>query len=183
MSPLPPVLYKVVLLTSRHSISGQVELGQQRLSDMLNDRRESLVFVHGATIARLANPGKPCGKYSLTAIPKSAVVLAFDLEPQAIPADKRFYSYIQKKRHPVFMIADHLEVLGTAHSAGALDLHSFNPTGETTFIPLTDAIVTFEDGPYRIQQPAVLVNLRHVQSISPQEEESSGKTPRKEDRT
>lgn len=180
MSHLPSAHYHVVLLTSRHSISGQMELGEQRLSDLLNDKRGSVVFVRAATIARLNEPGKPLGEYPLTMIPKASIVLAFDLDAKATPAGKRFYRYIPKNRYPVFMIVDHMEVHGMAHSSGELDLYSFSPAAEEKFFPITDAVVTFGSSPYRIQQPAVLVNLRHIQLVSQKEQEPSGKKSAKD---
>lgn len=50
--------HQIVIFTHQHSISGEIFLRDQRLSDFLNDRREKKVVLHNASVARLESPSK-----------------------------------------------------------------------------------------------------------------------------
>lgn len=160
------VRYSIVLLTANHSISGELLFRGQRLSDFLNDRRETVVSLLDATVARLDEPGKVVQKQPAAVVPKSWVIVAFEPPQSAIPPAHRFFGYVKKEAHEVFVVMEGMEVRGTLHTAGDLDLRRVLTVPEHTFLPITKAIVTLESNrKYVIEQDAIMVNSARIKYI------------------
>ncbi len=161
-----PVTYHVVLLTTRHSISGELLFRDQRLSDFLNDRRETIISLRDATVARLDEPTKTLQKNLAAVVPKVSVVVAFEPPQTAIPPAKRFYGYVKKEAHEVFLVMDGMEVRGTLHTTGDLDLRRVLTATTDSFLPITRAIVTLEaNARFVIEQDAIMVNANRIRYI------------------
>ncbi len=165
--------FQIVVFTHQHSISGGIFLRDQRLSDFLNDRREKNVMVRNASVARLENPAKVMEKTLFAVVPKSGIVLAFELPQKVFTSQRRFIKY-PKEKHEVFLIMDGMEARGEIHVQGALDLlHLLTDAGES-FLPLTQATVAIEANPnFLLRQEAVLVNTQRIRFIG----EVEPKTP------
>lgn len=160
------VRYSIVLLTANHSISGELLFRGQRLSDFLNDRRETVVSLLDATVARLDEPGKVVQKQPAAVVPKSWVIVAFEPPQSAIPPAHRFFGYVKKEAHEVFVVMEGMEVRGTLHTAGDLDLRRVLTVPEHTFLPITKAIVALESNrKYVIEQDAIMVNSARIKYI------------------
>lgn len=160
------VRYKIVLLTANHSISGELLFRGQRLSDFLNDRRETVVSLLDATVARLDEPGKILQKHPAAVVPKSWVIIAFEPPQTAIPPAHRFFGYVKKEAHEVFVVMEGMEVRGILHTPGDLDLRRVLTVPEHTFLPITKAIVTLESNrKYVIEQDAIMVNSACIKYI------------------
>jgi hypothetical protein len=160
------VRYSVVLLTANHSIAGELLFRGQRLSDFLNDRRETAVSLLDASVARLDEPGKILQKHPAAVVPKLWVVAAFEPPQTAIPPGHRFSGYVKKEAHDVFLVMEGMEVRGTLHTAGDLDLRRVLTVPEHTFLPITKAVVMLESNrKYIIEQDAIMVNSARIKYI------------------
>ena len=170
--PDEPAAYQVVVLTTHHSISGELLFRDQRLSDFLNDRRDTVISLRDVMVARLDEPGKTLQKHPAAIVPKAAVVVAFEPPQTAIPPAKRFYGYVKKETHDVFLVMDGMEVRGTLHTQGDLDLRRILPASGDTFLPITQAVVTLEsNNRFVIEQEAIMVNanrIRYIGKMQPQ---------------
>ena len=79
--------YQIVILTQDYSITGGLFLKDQRLSDFLNDKRDTTILLRNANIARLEDPAKIMDKTPFSIIPKAGIVLASpDEAERVIPA-------------------------------------------------------------------------------------------------
>jgi hypothetical protein len=160
--------YEVVLFTHQIFISGTIFLRDQRLSDFLNDRREKKVVVRNASVTRLEDPGKVLEKTLVAILPKSGIVLAFEL-PQKVAQPPRFIKY-PKKKFEVFLILDGMEVRGEVHMVGSLDLLQILVDTGDSFLPITNANVDFEANPdFFLRQEAVVVNTQRILFIGEME--------------
>lgn len=161
-------IYQVVILTGRHSISGEIALQDQRLSDFLNDRRETTMRLTNAQIARLCEPSKVIQRNAEAVIPKVLITVAFEPPQKAIPPSKRLFGYVHKQQHEVFLVLEGLEVHGILHTTGELDLRRYLATALDTFLPITRATVYLDvSDRYVIEQEAILVNSRWIRYIAP----------------
>lgn len=164
--------HQIVIFTHQHSISGEIFLRDQRLSDFLNDRREKKVVLHNASVARLESPSKVLEKTLVSILPKSGIVLVFE-PPQKVASPPRFIKY-PKNRYPVFLILDGMEVRGEVHMPGSLDLLQILVDSGDSFLPCTQATVAIEANPnFLLRQEAVLVNTQRIRFIG----EVEPKTP------
>lgn len=160
------VRYTIVLLTARHSIAGELLFRGQRLSDFLNDRRETVVSLLDATIARLDEPSKVLQKQPAAVVPKSWVEIAFEPPQSAIPPAHRFFGYVKKEAQEVFLLMEGLEIRGTLHTPSDLDLRRIITPVEHGFLPITKAIVTLTaNHKYVIEQDAIMVNSARIKYI------------------
>lgn len=164
-----PTSYNIVVLTARHSITGQITL-DQRLSDFLNDRRDTAINLHNTKIARLNDPSRVIQQHEESVIPKTWAVVIFEPPQKESSASKRLFGYVQKVRHEVFFVLEGMEVRGTLHMSGQLDLRRLLATTSDSFVPITQAVVTlYENDRYVIEQDAIMVNtrlLRYIGTIS-----------------
>jgi hypothetical protein len=159
--------YSIVVLTARHSISGELRLREQRLSDYLNDRRETTITLRDTRIARLTDPGKIIQKNDLAVIPKAWAIVAFEPPQKAIPPAKRFYGYVRKQMHAVFIVLEAMEVRGTLHTTSDLDLRRVMTISTDPFLPLTKAVVTLAvNDRFIIEQEAVMINSSLIRYIA-----------------
>ncbi len=166
--PVGPV--QVVLLTRFHSITARVELNGSRFSDRLNDERESNLRLSGVAIARLANPARILAHHPGGIIPKHQIVLAFEMEKPSANTSERFYGYVKKNQHKVFLLTDGIEIRGVVHTTDSFeiaDIHKFIAMRREMFLPVTRALITFcDDERFVIRQPAVMLNINRIHYIA-----------------
>jgi len=165
----------IVVITASHSISGTVLVRDQRLSDLLNDRRDSVVHVLDAVVTRLGQARKiENAKEAIVA--KDNLVIVFEQKEQATTTAKRPFAYTVKQQYEVFLLCEGLEVRGTMYSRGNLDvleLHRFVATSGERFVPVTGAVVTLPGGQAFQKQAGVLVNVARIHFISKDEDTAS----------
>ena len=161
------VSYSVVVLTARHSITGDLLFRDQRLSDFLNDRRETVISLRNARVARLREPGKILQQHPAAVVPKAWAVVVFEPPQKAIPPARRLYGYVQKQMHEVFLVMEGMEIRGLLHTTSDLDLRRVLTAPGESFLPLTKAVVTLDANErYVIEQEAVMVNANLIRYIA-----------------
>ncbi len=166
MNPNP---CQVVILTHFHSITAELDLRGERLSDLLNDERWSGIHLSEVRVARLTAPSKIIAQHGSSVVNKQQIVVAF--EPQPPPqSSKRFYSYVKKNEYPIFLMLDRMEVIGLIHVPDRRELeglYHFLTLRRESFVPMTKAFVTFgEVEHYVINQQAIIVNTKHVNYLA-----------------
>lgn len=158
-------LYQIVIFTEHHSIAGGLHLHDQRVSDFLNDRRETAITLRTASLARLEDPAKILEKTSYAVIPKDGIVLAFEPPQEAALPAKRLIKY-PKQKYDVFLATDGMEVRGQLNMAGPLDLRHAITNSGVLFLPITQASVTLRANPaLLLRRDAVMVNLQRIRFL------------------
>jgi hypothetical protein len=156
--------FQVVLFTQNYSISGGLFLREQRLSDFLNDRRDTTFMMRNTNVARLDQPAKIIGKTASSIIAKAGIVLAFE-PPQKTTPQSRYIKY-PKRKYDVFLALDGMEVHGQLNQAGPLDLRQAVTNLSESFLPITQATVTLVANPaIIIKRETVLVNVQHIRFL------------------
>jgi hypothetical protein len=158
----------VVVLTYFHSITGHLSLRGLRLSDFLNDRRESVIRLSNVSVSRLSSPAKVITRDDLAVLNKDHVVMVFETTQPAVTTEKRTYAFTLKQAHDVFLIMESVEVHGIIHMKGsfdALEIHRFIATSGEAFVPVTEATVTLPDLNFS-KQTGVMVNVHHIHYIA-----------------
>lgn len=158
----------VVILTYNHSISGRVRLMEQRLSDLLNDRREVVIRVLDAAVTRLVHPSKIVDHQKVAVVDKEHVLLVFESSEVKVASSTRPFAFTTKRRHEVFMLVHSIEVSGVVHTSGNMDvleLHRLVAATGEHFIPITDAAVSLPIFDFK-KEAGVLVNVHHIHYIA-----------------
>jgi sulfur transfer complex TusBCD TusB component (DsrH family) len=158
--------YQVVIFTYRHVVTGELVLKDKRLSDHINERVDTMLNLRNVTVARLENPTRILHKMATAVAPKSGIVLIFEPVQQAIPPSNRFFGYIKKEKHEVFLIMDGMEVRGILHTQSNPDFRLVLVNSPDAFLPITEATIHLEANPeMTIQQDAILINTQRVRFI------------------
>lgn len=161
----PGYLFQTVLLTQDLSITGGVFLHEQRLSDFINDKRDSTILLRNASVARLENPAMILEKTPFSIIPKSGIVLAFE-PPQKLFLSGRHFIKYPKQKYDVIVAMDSMAVHGKLNVQGPLDLRQAVTNLAESFIPITEATVTLHANPGLILKlEAVLLNVQRIRFI------------------
>jgi hypothetical protein len=172
------VSYRIVILTARHSITGDLLFRDQRLSDFLNDRRETVISLRDAQVARLDEPGRILQTHPAAVVPKTWAVVVFEPPQKAIPPAKRFYGYVNKQQNDVFLVMEGMEVRGVLHTTSTLDLRRALTAATESFLPLTNAVVTLgANDKYVIEQETIMVNADRIRYIAKVEVKTGPKFP------
>lgn len=161
------ISYEVVFLTPSHSISGELTLSNQRLSDFLNDRRESSVIVRDAAIARLSEPSKIIERHPTAVVSKPSIVIAFEPSQKAAEvAARRLFGFVPKKAYEVFLAIEGMDVHGLVHASSDLDLQRLVTTPSESFFALTQPVITLHaNDRYVIKPEAAVVSVHHVRYV------------------
>ncbi len=158
--------YQIVIFTSRHCITGEMVLKDKRLSDHINERVDTLMTLRNVTIARLENPAHILHKMTTAVVPKSGIVVIFEPPQTAIPPSNRYFGYIKKEKHEVFLIMDGMEVRGILHTQLNPDFRGVLVNSPDAFLPITQASIHLEANPTMvINQDAILINNQRVRFL------------------
>jgi len=137
----------------------------QRLSDFLNDSRDTSVMLRNSTVARLENPAKIIERTNISFQPKTGIVLAFEPPQKGPPAPQRFMKY-PKQQYDVFIITDGMEIRGMVHMIGALDLLHMLANPPAPFAPITKTTVTIRENPdFLLKDVTILLNIPLIRFI------------------
>lgn len=162
--------YNAVLFTPLHSVTGIVSAKEQRLSDLLNDPRESVVRLRNAKLYRQSEPGRVIAEHAVAFIPKEEIAIAFEPVPREDLSPKRLYSFVRKQQNQVFIVMDGFEVSGVLHTLSQMesfDIHDLIAGRKVMFLPVTQAQVIFAtDDRYLIKREAIIVNVQHIHYIA-----------------
>ena len=157
--------YQIVVFMQEYCITGGVYLREQRLSDYLNDKRETNIMLRNASVARLEDPAKILGTTSTAFIPKAGVLMVFEPPQPVQHTIPRFIKY-PKAKYSVFFVMDGMEARGEIHMQQALDLHQVMAEPTLTFLPITQASVTIKaNSKFMLNQETIVVNLLHIRFI------------------
>jgi hypothetical protein len=161
--------FQIVILTQHYSISGGLFLREHRLSDFLNDKRDSTIMLRNANVTRLEEPTKILEKVTFSVIPKAGVVLVFEPPQKTTPQGRQFVKY-PKQKYDVFLVLDGMEVRGKLNVQGPLNLQHAITNMAESFIPITEATVTLKANPALIlKREAVLVNVQRIRFLGEME--------------
>ncbi len=160
-------LVDAVVLTALHSFSGKLHLGSRRLSEFLNDRRETVIGLEEAVITRLGDQPRVIGRHPEAALLKSSAVLAFEAQQSTSQTPDRLYRYIRKDAHQVLIVIEGIEICGFFHTVGDLELHRAMANPLQDFVPITQPTITIQSGTRLVLKPqAVMVNLHRISCIA-----------------
>lgn len=158
--------HPAVIFTEFHSITGTVAAQDRRLSDLLNDSRESVIHLRDSQVSRHTNPGVIIAQHPLSIVPKESITIAFEAGPREASSTKRLYSFVRKQPHRIFIALDGFEVNGLMHTLGKIDpkdIQQLITMQKDNFLPVTEANVTFAtDEQYQFKRDSIIVNVKRI---------------------
>ncbi len=160
---------EVEFFTADHVIRGFMDTSDERLSDALNNKKLTTVYLSDVQMARLSSIGKlPPIKLTEVSLEKTAILLAMPVEQ-----DITHKSLFRRASRQVFRIMVSLlnfELNGAIHVTESLDVSRVLITRPDNFIPLTDANAIYVPNPQiSIQNNTIVFNKSQVQLLGTKE--------------
>ncbi len=123
--------------THSYRISGQVDTGHKRLSEMLNDGLTSYLELRKAFVSRITRPGEIIATHTVSALRKDGILFAVLAAPEQSVTNRAAYSFVSKRRYKVFLTVPSFEIEGHLEMSGKLDLKTALVM-KGAFLPLSE---------------------------------------------
>jgi hypothetical protein len=108
--------------THSYRISGQMDTGHKRLSEMLNDELTSYLELRKAFVSRISRPGEIIATHTVSALRKDGILFAVLAAQEQRVTNRATYSFFSKRRYDVFLTVPSFEIKGYLEMTGKLDL-------------------------------------------------------------
>ena len=149
-------MIEVEIYTTDHVIRGFTETSGERLSDTLNDKKFSGLFLSDVQMARLLTIGKEPPKRIFEAnIEKSNILFAKPIQFDI--THKSLYRRATRQIFHVTVLLPNFELRGLIHLTEKLDVSRVLTTRPEDFIPLTGATATYMLNPQIVVKSSTLI--------------------------
>ncbi len=160
------------IFTSSHRFSAQVNIGNRRLADILNDRMTEFLNVENVYVSRINSPGDIVGRYAKASLQKRHITfVVLPTETDGLSKEHK-YNAFSKSTEKVFITLPSFEIDGSLEIIGKFDLKAILAIGTTRFMPIFrgKAINAFFPE-VQFGGPVILVNKEAVAlfSVVPEE--------------
>ncbi len=133
---------EIEIYTSDYRIRGLVETAGDRLSDVLNIKTETAIYLRSAQVTRLLNVGKtPVVQLPLARVDKSSILFALPVEHDL--THKSLYRRAARTGYEIVVLLPGFELSGTIHLTERLDIRRVLIVRPEDYVPLTDATATY----------------------------------------
>ncbi len=157
---------EIELFTADHAIRGFVETGGERLSDVMNNQKQSSLLLSDAYMIRLFNAGNAAKARIVEAsVDKSQILFARPV--QADLTHKSLYRRATRQLYQVALNLPAFEIRGVIHLTGKFDVARVLIERSEDFIPITNCRATYMFNPrLEIAANIFVVNKRRITMIA-----------------
>ncbi len=108
--------------THSYRISGQVNTGNKRLSEMLNEGLTSYLELSKAFVSRINRPSEIIATHAVSALRKDGILFVVLAAPEQRTTGRTTYRFAPRRRYDVFLTVPSFEIEGYLEMAGKVDL-------------------------------------------------------------
>jgi len=155
------------IFTASHRFSAQVNIGNRRLADVLNDRLTDFLTVENVYVSRINSPGAIVGRYEKASLLKRHITfVVLPTETDGLSKEHK-YNAFSKSTERVFITLPSFEINGNLEIIGKFDLKAILAIGTTKFMPVFrgEAVNSFFPE-VQFGGPVLLVNKEAVALFS-----------------
>lgn len=160
------------IFTRSHRFSAQINIGNRRLADVLNDRMTDFLPVQNVYVSRINVPGEIVGRYDKAALEKHHITfVVLPTESDGLSKEHN-YNAFSKSTQNIFIALPSFEITGQLNIIGKFDLKAILAIGTTRFMPIFQGNAEnafFPD--VEFSGPVILVNKEAVAFFSVLSEE------------
>ncbi len=152
--------------TSQYLVAGKVYTGGRRLTDLLNDQRDSALELSRVEVRRIITPKKVIATHSSAILEKKGIVFALVKEEGDEGAQSSFYKHVDTREWDIFLTVPFFELSGKLHVRGTGNLRTmlFERAGQ--FVPLTEANAVFTLFPeVSFASTVMIVNKSYIEVV------------------
>jgi len=150
--------------TSVYRMSGHVETGKRRLTDILSDRLSDFLPLQDIYVSRIYKPGEIVTYYKMGTLIKNHITfVVLPTESDGLSKDHT-YPALARQMREVFVTVPSFEIRGLLKVVGKLDLQALLTIGTEKFMPLLNATAVSTLLPQvQFSGPVILVNKSSVE--------------------
>src|SRR5688572_11489133 len=137
-----PNTARVIVFCERHAMLAELNPGQRRLSDLLNDPLNKLLHIEQIKINRSDRLDENVAEYQRAVIKRESVqALMVMSEPIRAP-QQRISNYVPKQTVRIAALLPSFHVVGKVYLTGKVDAVEFLLNGTESFAVMREATVT-----------------------------------------
>jgi hypothetical protein len=158
---------KVIVFCERHAMLAELNPGQRRLSDLINDPANTLLQLERIKINRSDRMDEHVAEYSHAVIKRESVQALMVMSEPARAPQQRISNYVPKQPIRIAALLPSFHVVGKIYLSGKVDPIEFLMDGAEPFAVLREATVTMTartDKP--IYVPTAFLNRSHIELAS-----------------
>ena len=164
MTALRGELLAADFFTTAYRMSGHVDTGKRRLSDILSDRMSDFLPLQDIYVSRIYKPGEIVATFKSGALLKDQITfVVLPTEADGLSKDHT-YPALARQMREVFATVPSFELQGSLKVVGKPDLQALLTVGTEKFVPLLNAKATSSLLPQvQFSGPVILVNKSRVE--------------------
>jgi len=157
-------MVQTILITREHVFAATVVAKGRRLLDLLNDSLTGYVQAQEAQVFRGLDMQQPIASFPTAQVHKSALSMVILIQDEHEAPLSRFYGYVQKIPHRVFVAVPGYEVEGQLHLPPATKPTAVVLQDLEPFFPVTQAKLTRTSPPFETMEvPVVMIQRPMVE--------------------
>lgn len=156
----------VDFFTHQYRVTGNIWLGAQRLTDLLNDKQTSTLELKKVQLRRVITPEQVVATHDTAIVDKQRIVFALISGEATDGKQSRFYKHVEKVQWDVFLTVPFFELSGKLHVRGKGDLLTMVLDWTSQFVPITQAKAVFTLYPeVTFTGDVIIFNKSHMETI------------------
>lgn len=154
---------EVEFYTRDHILQGLLETGGDRVTDILNGKTESAVYLRRTRVTRLLQVGKVTPlEIPVLRVEKRDLLFAVPVAERDL-THKSLYKRASRQSYEIFIGLPNFELTGSIHLTERLDVRRVFVTRADDYIPLTNATAIYVLHPrVKIQTGTIIFNKAQV---------------------
>jgi hypothetical protein len=152
----------VMLMTDSHHILGEMNMGGERLQDVLNNKLNACIHIHNAQVFHQTEAVYAPAHFPDLTVSKLLLNLVLFQEDKYEAPTKRLYGFVSKNRYDTFLTVNGYEVQGHIHFTSPPKPEIFLTDTITSFVPVTQATVTCTQEATQSWSTSVVFVRRHA---------------------
>lgn len=155
---------RVIVFCERHTMLAEINTGQRRLSDVVNDPLHKLFHLESVQINRGDRMDEKIADYDQIVIKREAVRALMVMTEPARPPQQRISNYVPKQAVKVAVLLPSFHTVGSVYLTGKVDPVEFLLAGKESFAVLRNATVTMTARTDKqITVPTAFLNRAHIE--------------------
>ena len=155
---------RVIVFCERHAMLAEMNTGQRRLSDVVNDPMHKLIQIEQVKINRSDRMDENVAEYERAVIKREAVQALMVMTEPSRPPQQRISNYVPKQPVRIAALLPSFHIVGKVYLSGKVDAVEFLLDGTEAFAVLREATVTMTartDKPIHV--PIAFLNRAHIE--------------------
>jgi hypothetical protein len=155
---------RVIVFSGRHAMLAQLNSGQKRLSDVVNDPMHKHFLLEQVKINNADKMDESVAEYDRITIKREAIQAILVMSEPSRPPQQRISNFVPKNAVRIAILLPSFHIEGSIFLNGKLDPADFVLDGSESFAVVSNAQVTMTSRRGKpLPVPTALINRAHIE--------------------